>query len=269
MIEGTAGGGAVEPIDLFAPLRAHPSLAGWVAAASTRGGGASEAPFDSLNLGLSTGDDPDRVRENRRRFAAALGLAIGDWVVPGQCHGALCASVGRAERGEGALVPSSRLGGRDAILIREPGVFALSLSADCPVVAIADPSGRRGGVAHAGWRGTAAGVVESLIAELRRTGSDLGECLAAIGPGICGRCYEVGEEVHEAVAARPGAREARSGRRLDLRRIHRAILVESGIPPERIAVSPRCSFEEPAHFFSHRRDGARTGRGGVVAGWLD
>jgi len=258
----------VSPIDLFAPLRGDRALAGWIGAASTRAGGASAAPFDTLNLGFSTGDDPERVRENRRRLAAALGLGLGDLAVAGQEHGALCGTIGRGERGEGVLAPSSRLRGRDAVHISEAGVFALSLSADCPIVVIADPTGRRGGVAHAGWRGTAAGVVEALIAELRGAGSDLGECAAAIGPGICGGCYEVGGEVFDAVASRPGAVEARRGRHLDLRRIHRAILEVAGIPSERIAVSPRCSREEPEHFFSHRRDGARTGRAGIVAGWL-
>lgn len=269
MTEGSAAGAErVSPIDLFAPLRDDRGLSGWIAAASTRAGGASEAPFASLNLGFSTGDDPERVRENRRRLALALGLALGEIAVPGQSHGALCAAIGRAEAGEGALAPSARLRGRDAVHIREPGVYALSLSADCPIVAVADPRGRRGGVAHAGWRGTAAGVVEALLAELRGAGSDLGECAAAIGPGICGSCYEVGDEVHEAMAGRPGAREARRGRLLDLRRVHRAILERAGIPAERIAVSPHCTSEEPALFFSHRRDGARTGRAGIVAGWL-
>jgi YfiH family protein len=268
-VTGDPANGGVAPIDLFAPLRADRTLAGWIGAASTRAGGASEPPFDSLNLGFSTGDDPDRVRENRRRLAGALGIAPGDLVVPGQDHGARCAAVGRGDRGEGVLAPSSRLRGRDALLLAEPGVFALSLTADCPIVIVADPVGRRGGVAHAGWRGTAAGVVEALLDELRSAGSDLAACAAAIGPGICGECYEVGDEVIDAVARRPGAREATRGRRLDLRAIHRATLVAAGIPPERISISSSCSREEAARFFSHRRDGARTGRAGIVAGWLD
>jgi hypothetical protein len=70
------------------------------------------------------------------------------------------------------------------------------------------------------------------------------------------------------VAGRPGAEDARRGRLLDLRRIHRSILEAAGIPADRIAVSPHCSREEPEHFFSHRRDGARTGRAGIVAGWI-
>ncbi len=258
----------IETIDLFAPLREGSDLAGWLGACSTRSGGTSSAPFDSLNLGFSTGDEPDRVRENRTRLAGALGLSVTDWVVPGQCHGADVCAVGLSDRGEGVLAPSSRLRGHDAVLLEEPGVFALSLSADCPVVVIVDPENRRGGVAHAGWRGTAAGVVEALLFALKDRGTDPRECVAAVGPGICGDCFEVGDEVFDAVAARPGALAATQGRRLDLRRIHRAILEQAGIDGARIAIASHCSHEEFGRFYSHRRDLGRTGRNGVVAGWM-
>ena len=103
--------------------------------------------------------------------------------------------------------------------------------------------------------------------ELRGAGSDPARCVATIGPGICGKCYEVGEEVFSAVAPRAGSAAARRGRRLDLRAIHRAILEEAGLPAARIAVSEVCSLEDEERCFSHRREGGRTGRNGVLVGW--
>ncbi len=257
------------PLDLFAPFRSNPAFAPWVAAYSTRRGGASAPPFDSHNLGFSTGDDPASVRENRQRLSDAVGAPLDAWVVPGQCHGKEVLTVGREDASEGALAPSARFRGFDAVLLAEPGIFALSLSADCPLVVIADPNQRRGGVAHAGWRGTAVGVVEALLEALAAAGSDLTECYAALSPGICGGCFEVGEEVFEAVADLPGARAARDGNRLDLRRIHREALTIAGFSPDRISRSPYCSFEDASVCFSHRRDKGRTGRNGAIVGWRE
>ncbi|MHC4936887.1 MAG: polyphenol oxidase family protein [Planctomycetota bacterium] len=252
-------------LDLFAAAR--PRLPGLIALYGTRRGGVSARPFDSGNLGFSTGDDPAAVVENRRRLAASAGISLDALVVAGQCHGAEVAVLGVEDRGEGARAPSERLRGFDALLLRDPGVYALSLSADCPLVVLADPESRIAGVAHAGWRGTAAGIVGALVEAFRARGSRPEALWAAQSPGICGGCYEVGEEVLEAVAGRPGAREACSGRFLDLRGIHRAELLAHGLRAGRVLPSVDCSFEDPRRFFSHRRDRGITGRNGVLVGW--
>ncbi len=254
-------------IDLFAPLRARFDLAGLVGAYSLRHGGVSRSPFESLNLGFSTGDDPESVRVNRTRFAEDLQIPIERWVVAGQCHGHRVLEVNGSDGGEGALAPSERLRGYDALVLAEPNLFALSLSADCPLVVVADPRSIRAGVAHAGWRGTAAGVVEEMLGALEAAGSDLSECFAAISPGICGDCFEVGEEVFDAVAQRPGAGIARSGQTLDLRLIHREILRSAGLSPGRICQSEVCSYEDSSNCFSHRRDRGQTGRNGLILGF--
>ena len=253
-------------IDLFAEWRDDPRLAGWVGHFSTRLDGVSGAPFAERNLGFSTGDDRDAVRENRRRFAADCGLALDEIAVPGQCHGTAVAPLTREDRGEGSHAPSERLRGFDAVLLRDTETFALSLSADCPLVLIADPVRRRGGVAHAGWRGTAAGVVETLLDSLQTDGTDLADCYAAISPGIGGERFQVGSEVFEAMNGRPGAAEAQDGDRLALRALHRATLIDAGLAADRVSTSPICSFEDP-RFFSHRRDDGQTGRNGALIGW--
>lgn len=254
-------------IDLFAKWRNDPQLAGWVGHYSTRLDGVSRPPFSERNLGFSTGDDRDAVRENRARFASDCDVDLDKIAVPGQCHGREVIALTRADGGEGSLEPSERLRGFDAILLREPDVFALSLSADCPLVLIADPVRRRGGVAHAGWRGTAAGVLEALLEALEGDGSSLSDCYAAVSPGISGSRFQVGPEVFDAVARCPGASGARRGDRLDLRSIHRETLRARGLAPEKISISSDCSFEDQRRFFSHRRDAGQSGRNGALVGW--
>ncbi len=254
-------------IDLFAPLRSRFNLTGLVGAYSLRHGGVSESPFDSMNLGFSTGDDPDSVRINRVRFAQELKIPVERWVVAGQCHGHRVLEVTGSDVGEGALTPSERLRGYDAIVLAEANQFALSLCADCPLVIVADPRSIRAGIAHAGWRGTAAGVVEEMLEVLQAAGSELSHCFAAISPGICGDCFEVGEEVFEAVAQRPGAELARSEQTLDLRAIHREILRSAGLSLGQICESKLCSYEDTSNCFSHRRDRGQTGRNGVILGF--
>ena len=242
-----------------------PEVAGLVAHFATRTGGVSRPPYDSLNLGLSSGDERASVLRNRERLAVALEAPLERWVVGGQVHGAVVARVNGELRGEGALAPSTRLREADAVYLVEPGIFALALSADCPLVAIVDPLTRRAGLAHAGWRGTAAGIVESLVAAFVEDGSRPESLHAAISPGICGKCYRVGRDVLDALRGRPGAGRACQVSHVDLRAIHRAILDEAGILSVR--VHGDCSACTASRFFSHRRDRGRTGRNGALLGW--
>ncbi|MFQ5654560.1 MAG: polyphenol oxidase family protein [Planctomycetota bacterium] len=232
-----------------------------------RSGGASRPPFDSLNLGFSSGDRAQDVLENRRRLARHLEVPLRRWVAAGQVHGAGMAVVLPADSGEGSTAPSRRLTGADAIFLPRPGVFALSLGADCPLVVVADPGARRAGVAHAGWRGTAEGVVEALLGAFEEAGSRPEDLLAGVSPGICGDCYEVGEEVFAALRGRPGLREARRGSRLDLRSIHHRTLRDAGIPAASITMSRKCSRSSREECFSVRRDGPRTGRNAALVGF--
>ena len=182
-------------------------------------------------------------------------------------HGAGVTRVTAELAGAGVKSPAEILGDSDAVLLAEPGVFALALSADCPLIAIADPRARRAGIAHAGWRGTAAGVIEALVEGFRREGSSSEDLHASISPGVCGECYPVGEEVFAALAGRPGAAQARRGDSLDLRVIHRAVLEAQGVRTEAISVSADCSACGSDRFFSYRRDGGKTGRNGALVGW--
>ena len=231
-------------------------LPGARAAFSTRLGGVSEAPFDSLNLGALTDDEGGSVGENRRRLAAALGFEPGRVVIGRQVHGAaLAAHAGVQEPSPFAEPKGTEPAKVDGHVIADPGLAALVFGADCLPVALAGP----GGVAmlHCGWRGLAAGIVA-------QGAEAVGATHAAIGPGIGPCCYEVGEEVLRAFAGL-GAGVA-SGRMLDLPEVVRRLLREAGV--NSVESAGLCTSCERGLFFSRRRDGGRTGQQAGIA-WVD
>jgi polyphenol oxidase len=185
----------------------------------------------------------------RRAFAAALGLEAGRLTVAGAVHGTAVARVDR---------PAGVVHGCDALLTDRPGLPLLATFADCYPVLLLDPVRRALAVAHAGWRGAAAGVAAATVQALAREyGSRPDDLLAGLGPGICRRCYAVGEEV----AARfPPEVVSREGDRilLDLPGALHAQLVDAGLRAEHVHVHGACTRETP-ELPSHRRsaDGAR------------
>lgn len=249
-------------------------LRGARAVFSTRLGGASEAPFDSLNLGLLTDDADRNVGENRRRLAAALDRDPDGIVFARQVHGAELVTHREPQRCE--FVPDSGNKSQrgvdppeaDGHLVDAPDLTPLVFVADCLPVALSGP----GGVAmlHCGWRGLAAGIVAKGAAAVGATD-------AAIGPGIGPCCYEVGSEVLDAfghLGDAPAAdgtkrgirRDISSRRRLDLPEVARRLLREAGVA--RVESAGLCTSCHPELFFSHRRDAGRTGRqAGLV--WIE
>jgi len=216
---------------------------------TTRRGGVSSAPFDTLNLGLMTGDDPADVAANR----AILRELVGRPVAHGrQVHGTTVERVTAPPPGDR---PPRDADGQATAL---EDVAALVLTADCLAIALATP----GAVAmvHAGWRGLAGGVVEEGVAAVRDLDTGGGPLTAAIGPAACGACYEVGDDVRAAFGHAPLGRPAP----LDLKRIARDRLEAAGAAAVHDAgLCTMCGDE--ALFFSHRRDRGRTGRqAGVV-----
>jgi purine-nucleoside/S-methyl-5'-thioadenosine phosphorylase / adenosine deaminase len=228
---------------------------GATAAFSTRLGGVSAPPFDSLNLGVFTEDARDAVIENRRRLAAALGFAPRDIAVARQVHGAELVAHDAPQAPSPFAEPGTAIDEADGHVTSRPSLPLLVFVADCVPVALAGP----GGVAmlHCGWRGLAAGIV-------KRGVEAVGATEAAIGPAIGPCCYEVGEEVlSEFVGLGAGVA---TGRMLDLPEATRRLLNEAGV--DRIESSGLCTSCERELFFSHRRDAGRTGRqAGLV--WRD
>ncbi len=236
--------------------------AGGVSAAfPTRLGGVSSPPFAALNLGLSVGDAPDLVLENRRRLCVAVGVPPEQLVVPGQVHGVALVWVGEAEAGRGARDRESVLHDHDGLLTSTPGLALVVSYADCvPVVIVAaGDDGPALATVHAGWRGMLAGIVGEAAAELGR-GRRL--VAAIVGPSIGPCCFAVDEELRRRFAARfPGSAGATT---VDLWRCARLELEAAGVPPAGVTVTGLCTATD-ARFFSHRRDGGVTGRHLAIA----
>jgi len=231
-------------------------LPGARAAFSTRLGGVSEAPFDSLNLGLLTEDEEESVAENRRRLAAALGFPPERIAFSLQVHGThlIHHPPFRGSFGTSDVTKEPRNEG-DGHVLAEPGMAGLVFVADCLPVVLAGAGGVA--VLHCGWRGLAAGILAAGAAAVEATD-------AAIGPGIGRCCYEVGAEVLDAFA--PLGEDIAEGRMLDLAEVARRLLREAGV--ERVKSAGLCTSCEEELFFSHRRDDGRTGRQAGIA-WVE
>ncbi len=231
-------------------------LPGARVAFSTRHGGVSEGPYESLNLGILTDDQPEKVQENRARLARHVGLDPARIAMGWQVHGKDIAAwhgpprVGRS----GFAAPGDALEKVDGHTTAVPALGLLVLVADCLPVALA--GGGRVAMLHCGWRGLAAGLVERALALFDEPPA------AAIGPGIGGCCYEVGPEVLEAFGDLEGVA---SGRMLDLRAVAEAKLRGRGVGP--IEHVDLCTACRPDLLFSHRRDKGVTGRQAGLA-WL-
>ena len=232
---------------------------------TTRRGGHSPAPFDSLNLSVATGDDPALVDANRRDLSQALGISP-DWETARQVHG--CGVLTVHEPAGGAGLPQEA----DALVVRAPGRPIAVLVADCVPIALVGPG--LAAVVHAGWRGLCAGVIEAAVRECRAAGGEAAPPVAWIGPCIGPCCFEVGPEVPAAFAAgHRGAPEfgVRTGgrRQFDLRAAAAYALEAAGATLAGPAGDVPCTSCDP-RFFSHRRDargGGTTGRQALVA-WV-
>jgi len=227
----------------------------------TRLGGVSQGPFATLNMGHTVGDDLAAVAENHRRVFAALGLRREQAVSPYQVHSAHVRLVGAAHVG---TVQTAT----DGLLTTTPGVVLLFRFADCVPILLFDRQRRAVGLVHAGWRGAAGGVVRAAVAAFaRHAGSRPADLWAGLGPAIGPCCYQVGAEVAAAVtqACPPGTEvvERRNGAlHLDLPGAVRAQLAAAGVGE--IETSDLCTACHTEEWFSHRAEGGRTGRFGVL-----
>jgi hypothetical protein len=246
---------------------------GLVHGVSTRAGGTSAAPFDSMNMGFHVGDDASRVVENRRRFVTALGWAPGEVVTTRQVHGTRVRVAGRGDAGRGALVEPEESWGCDALVTRERGILLMAFAADCPLVMLADAESGVAGLAHVGWRSGFGGILAGTLEAMKSLGARAERVAAAISPAIGPCCYEVGVELKYAApvdeaTSRRVFREHGEKLLLDLGGFSREMLKASGVREERIESADLCTRCHPEMFFSARRS-PRTGRQAAVIGWRE
>jgi hypothetical protein len=228
--------------------RPAPADAACVLAFSTRQGGVSEPPWDSLDLGLSCGDRPESVLENRRRLLESQGLDPAALATAGQVHGSSIHSVTRPGHEPG----------HDALLTLTPGITLAVATADCMSLLYSTPGAVA--AAHAGWRGAAAGLpATTLHALCAAAGVPARSARVALGPCIRACCYVIGPDVARCF---PASTVSTVERRLhlDLPGVARIQLLEAGLPPGAIEDTGACTACERDWYFSHRRDAGQTGR---------
>lgn len=231
---------------------------------STRRGGVSGGIWESMNLGFQRGDEPEHVRENYRRFCAAIGADSAHVVKNHQVHGCLVRPVTAADRGGDLCTGSSRQA--DGLITGEAGVCLTVFSADCVPVLLYDPSRRCAAAVHSGWRGTAQNIAGKAAAQMVKDyGCSPEHILAAVGPGISPCCFETRADVPAAMTAAFGSEAAPFIRaegdrfRVDLKGIIARCLAAAGLRSEHIAVSDHCTACMPEHYWSHRRLGGARG----------
>lgn len=250
----------IDKIIAGVPLQISPLLEGAGAphAFTTRPGGVSEGIYASLNLAVRRGDDPVRVRENYRRVCAALDVDMDKLVFSAQVHGDTVRRVTSADWGQGLDRPTEYEA--DGLVTDIPGTTLVVFGADCLTVLLYDPVRRVIGAVHAGWRGTALGIVERAVETMAaKYGCERKHILAAIGPGISRCCFETGAEVPEAISASLGDEAIQfiddlgNGRsKLDLKGINALRLMSSGVMVTNIDISPDCTMCRPDKYWSHR-----------------
>lgn len=230
---------------------------------SRRTGGVGVTPFDSLNLGRHVGDDAGAVTQNRARVAAHFGVDLRRMVCAEQVHGGAVAVVGEADAGRGAMVLTDAVPGVDALVTVTPDLLLSLFFADCVPVFFADAVSGAVGVAHGGWRGLAAGVLENTLGAFAQSfGTKAATVRVAIGACIGAERFAVGAEVaaHFAPDSYPGA-DAKP--RVDLAGAAVRRLIHAGVPAGQITVSGECTASLPHQYFSHRAQNGRTGRMGA------
>jgi hypothetical protein len=228
-------------------------------AVTTRHGGTSAEPYDTLNLGLHVGDEADRVIENRRRAARAFGAELTHLVFAQQVHGSRVTRVEPDDAGRGTRSEDDALGATDVLLTTSPEVVLAILVADCLPIAMVDATAGVLAVAHAGWRGTAAGAVAHALEAMVALGAEPARVAAYLGPGVAADRYQVGHQVREGLAdavapeqlapgvARP---DGPSHCHVDLVAANRQQLVQAGLDDARVFAMPATTSHPD--FFSDR-----------------
>ena len=236
---------------------------------TTRLGGVSPAPYDSLNFFERNGDSLGNVQKNCALLGAAAGLDMSRAVGNRQVHGDAVRRITEADAGR--LAWDARPYDADALITDVPNLPLVAYSADCCTVLLCDGGGRCVGAVHAGWKGTALGIVRRAVEAMAQTfGVQPSRMRAALGPAIGACCFETDRDVPDALRAALGAEaeayitENGGGKyHVDLTQINRLWLLKSGLDADAVEVHPDCTMCHRDRYWSHRLLGTR--RGGQIA----
>ncbi len=237
---------------------------------TTREGGVSEGVFESLNLSFTRGDDPDAVKENYRRIAAAFGKDVTDIVCSDQTHTTNVRRVDRSCGGYG-VTKERPYTDVDGLVTDEPGLILATFYADCVPLYFVDPVHKAIGLSHSGWRGTAARMGQATLDKMKAEfGTDPEDVYAASGPSICQDCYEVSEDVADAFTEAFAGHEEEilidkgNGKyQLDLWKANEIVMLDAGVKWEHLAVTNICTCCNERLLFSHRASKGKRGNLGA------
>ncbi len=245
---------------LFTTFSSFRNNSGLIQAFSTRKGGFSQVPFDTLNLGLHTKDDRENVLKNRALYFDVLGIPSNRLVYPEQIHSDHVAAVDR----EG-IVP-----GCDALITQTGNLFLTIQTADCFPVFLFDPEVRAVGIVHSGWRGTAKNIVGKTIAMMAKEyKAKPGRIWAAIGPGVQQACYQVDEKTASHFSHSVLMPDGAGHFKLDVQGAIVRQLEDAGLSEKQIERDKTCTHCATDLYYSYRRDGLHSGRMMGVIGIAD
>lgn len=255
---------------------------------TTRLGGVSRQEFATMNFSVERGDNEKNVAANYARIAWVLGCSVEDMVASHQTHTVNIRRITSADRGKGIVRPRDYQD-VDGLMTNEGGIVLVTYYADCVPLFFVDVRNRAVGLAHSGWRGTAAGMGRHMVRAMRESfGTKPEDLRVAIGPSICRDCYEVGEDVAASfikqMSGEAPAGEICMGKRqpeavvtrgrqpgkyqLDLWLANRRILESAGVPRENIEMPDICTCENSGYLFSHRASRGKRGNMGAFLGLL-
>lgn len=230
---------------------------------STRLGGVSPAPYDSLNLGWSRPDPEENIARNFQIFCDAAKIDRESMVIVNYEHGGTVLKVTKDDRGRG--FDKEPLAFCDGLVTNDENVVLITSHADCGAFFLYDPVKRAVGLAHAGWKGTLARIGARAVELMQKEyGSDPKDILVSTGPCICKNCFEVDLELAERFADEFGTKSlyehGREGKaQLDLEAAAAIQILDAGVKPENLTLMHACTYELETYFFSHRRDKGDTG----------
>ena len=252
---------------------------GLVAGFTTKLGGTSKKPFDSLNFGFHVGDDAASVCQNREILASQIGFPLQQWVGAEQSHETMIHKVVKADRGKGSVNYDSAFTRTDGFYSNEKNVLLTLCYADCVPLYFLVPDQQIFGIAHAGWKGTVEGIADEMVSRLSLEGIPASEIKVVIGPSICGECYIVDTSVInriekllitlETVEKKPYNLISGNQHQLDLRELNKIILINAGVLAKNINITDFCTSCHHEMFYSHRLDQGNTGRMISFIGWRE
>ena len=252
----------------------HPNL---LAGFTTKSGGISNPPFNSMNTAFHVCDVEENVKRNRHLLANQIDFSVESWIGAEQTHEDVIVKIDKNYAGRGALDYETALKATDGLYTKESGLLLTLCFADCVPVYFVAPKYQLVGIVHAGWKGTVAGIAKSMVDIWQQAeGVQPNEIYAAIGPSICQNCYTVDKKVinllevileEQTKTAYNQIKETQY--QLDLKLANSLILQKAGVLPENIITTNFCTSCDDSYFFSHRRDEGKTGRMMGFIGWKE